>query len=297
MSGRRKLASRFTAFGFSVAAAVAAFPATPFTSPGLEAGQDAPPDLRVYILDCGYGEVKDVSGFSSGFDKGVPQRFVDPCYLIRHPRGTLIWDTGLPDSLVRMPNGYAPMNGNITFRVRKTLASELATLGIRPADVTYLALSHMDFDHSGNANMFAGSTLLIQEAEHRAAFIDTVLATQWGQYYAKLRSSKTVMLNGAHDVFGDSSVVIYSAPGHTPGHQVLLLRLPKTGPVVLSGDLWHFAKNRRFRRMPVSNFDRAMTLRSMDMVENLLTRIGGTLWIQHEPEHYKTLPHSPAFIR
>ena len=254
-------------------------------------------DLHVQIFDCGYGEIRDVSGFSSGFDKGVSHAFVDPCYLISHPRGTLVWDAGLPDSLVRLPDGWAPLNGNIRFRVRKTLASQLAEIGFRPSDATYLALSHMDFDHVGNANLFAGSTLLIQRAEHQAAFSDSVLASSWGRYYEKLRSSKTIMLDGAYDVFGDSSVVIMPAPGHTPGHQVLFIRLPKTGPVVLSGDLYHFAKNRRLRRMPLSNFDREMTLRSMDQIEAFLTRTGATLWIQHDVEQYAKLPHAPASIQ
>jgi len=295
MSVSLRLVPRFAASRFiATALAMTAFGAP---RPSATLRERAAPDLYVQILDCGFGEIKDVSGFSSGFDRGVSQTFVDPCYLIRHPRGVLLWDTGLPDTLAALPDGFAPLDGNIRFRVRKTLAAELAAVGVRPSDVTFLALSHMDFDHSGNANMFAGSTLLIQEAEHRAAFSDSALATQWGQYYAKLRSSKTVMLNGSHDVFGDSSVVIIAAPGHTPGHQVLLVRLPKTGPVVLSGDLWHFAKNRRLRRMPESNFDREMTFRSMDMVEALLTRTGATLWIQHDSDQYRTLPHAPASVR
>jgi glyoxylase-like metal-dependent hydrolase (beta-lactamase superfamily II) len=183
------------------------------------------------------------------------------------------------------------------FHVRKTLASQLAEIGFNPSDATYLALSHMHYDHVGNANLFAASTLLIQEAEQRAAFSDSVLATPSARYYAKLRSTKTIVLRGAHDVFGDSSVVIMPAPGHTPGHQVLLLRLPKTGPVVLSGDLYHFAKNRRLRRMPQFNFDREMTLRSMDQIEAFLTRTGATLWIQHDVEQNSKLPYSPAVIR
>ena len=98
-------------------------------------------------------------------------------------------------------------------------------------------------------------------------------------------------------MFGDSSVVIMSAPGHTPGHQVLRLRLPKTGLVVLSGDLYHFEKNRRLRRMPLFNYDREMTLRSMDMIEAFLTRTGATLWIQHDLPQYTRLPHAPASIQ
>ena len=235
--------------------------------------------------------------FSSGFDKGVSQAFVDPCYLIRHPRGTLVWDTGIPDSLVKRPVGPPPSDGSVRFRVSKTLASQLEEIGFQPADVTYLALSHMHYDHVGNANMFAGSTLLIQEQERRAAFTDSALASTAGRHYAELRSSKTIVLNGAHDVFGDSSVVIMPAPGHTAGHQVLLLRLPKTGPVVLSGDLYHFAKNRQLRRMPQFNFDREMTLRSMDRIEAFLARTGATLWIQHDPEQGATLPRAPASIR
>ena len=254
-------------------------------------------DLRVQIFECGYGEVRDISVFSSGFDRGVSWAFVDPCFLIRHPRGTLVWDTGLPDSLIEMRDGWAPGDGNIRFRVRKTLASQLAEIGLSPSDVTYLALSHMHYDHVGNANLFSSATLLIQEAEYRETFSDSAFATPESRYYEKLRSSKTIRLNGTHDVFGDSSVVIMPAPGHTPGHQVLFLRLPKTGPVLLSGDLYHFAKNRRLRRMPEFNVDREQTLRSMDRIEAFLTRTGATLWIQHDAEQNATLPKAPAFIQ
>ena len=156
----------------------------------------------------------------------------------------------------------------------------------------------MDFDHVGNANMFTASTLLTQESEYSAAFGPQAERTDRGlSLYEELRDNETILLNGDHDVFGDGSVLILPAPGHTPGHQVLFVDLIETGPIVLSGDLYHFAENRVHRRVPAFNFDAEMTLQSMERIEAFLTETGATLWIQHDPEQNASIRHSPTYVR
>ena len=165
---------------------------------------------------------------------------------------------------------------------------------VSPADVDYLALSHLHYDHAGNANMFAGSTWLVQRPEREAAFGDAQGFFD-RSLYADLESAETVILGGDHDVFGDGSVVIKSAPGHTPGHQVLFVKLTDPGPVVLSGDLYHFPENRTLKRVPTFNYDEAQTLESMDLVEDFLIETGTKLWIEHDSAANARLRKSPAF--
>jgi len=162
--------------------------------------------------------------------------------------------------------------------MRKPLAESLKQIGVAPADIQHLAMSHMHGDHCGNANLFASSTLYIQAVEYDAAFGPE--PQKYGflaANYARLRDSRVVKLAGDHDVFGDGSVVIKSAPGHTIGHQVLLVRLAQTGPLVLSGDVVHFAGNWNAKRVPPLNFNADQSAVSMQMVEQLMARTGAKL--------------------
>jgi len=121
---------------------------------------------RLYVLDCGRNIGKDQARWSPGVNEGKPIEFSDNCYLIRHDRGLLLWDTGVPDAVAAMPDGMVVANGAITYRRARTLAGQLTELGVKPADVTYLAVSHTHGDHVGNVALFASSTVLIQGAEY-----------------------------------------------------------------------------------------------------------------------------------
>jgi len=114
--------------------------------------------------------------------------------------------------------------------------------------------------------------------------------------YEKLRSSPVVKLKGDYDVFGDGSVTIISTPGHTPGHQSLLVRLPKAGPILLSGDMTHFQDNWVNRRVPSFNFSKEETVKSMEKIDALLASIGAKLWINHDKTQSDSIPHSPAYM-
>src|SRR6266480_1889265 len=115
---------------------------------------------RLYILDCGINQGKDQSRWSPGVNEGKPIEFSDNCYLIRHAKGVLLWDTGIADSVAAMPDGMVVANGAITYRRAKTLASQLAEIGVTPTDITYVAVSHTHVDHVGNIALFASSTIL-----------------------------------------------------------------------------------------------------------------------------------------
>src|SRR5207244_1520918 len=230
---------------------------------------------RLYALDCGRNIGKDQARWSPGVNEGKAIEFSDNCYLIRHDKGLLLWDTGVPDAVAAMPDGMVVANGAITYRRAKTLAAQLDQIGVKPADVTYVAVSHTHGDHVGNVGLFAASTVLIQGAEY-----DWAMAGPNKPAFAP--TQKLEKLTGDRDVFGDGSVTILSTPGHTPGHQSLLVRLPKTGYVVLSGDAVHFRDNWDNKRVPAMNVNREQTLASLQRIQGVLDERRAQLWINHD---------------
>lgn len=251
--------------------------------------------LRLYVFDCGTIEVKDVSVFSPGVDQGKKKTLADSCYLVAHPKGTLAWDTGLPDQLAMLKDG-TKLSDNFHGRLKKSLAQQFKEIGYAPAEVTFLGLSHMHGDHIGNVGLFPKSTLLIQAEEYEAAFgTDRARFGNDPKNYPTLSSNPVTKLAGDHDVFGDGSVVIRRAIGHTPGHQALFVKLPKTGNILLSGDLAHFTKNWTHRRVPSFNFDKDLSVKAMEEQAKFIKDNKATLWIQHDREQNAKIRHAPKF--
>jgi len=243
---------------------------------------------KLYVLDCGQNVGKDQSRWSPGVNEGKAIEFSDNCYLIRHDKGLLLWDTGVPDAVAAMPDGMVVANGAITYRRVKTLAAQLDQIGVKPAAVTYVAVSHTHGDHVGNVGLFAASTVLIQGAEY-----DWAMAGPNKPAFAATQTIKK--LAGDHDVFGDGSVTIVSTPGHTPGHQSLLVKLSKTGALLLSGDAVHFQDNWTHRRVPSMNVNRDQTLASLQRIATLLDERQAQLWINHDKPQSDRLKYAPAF--
>jgi glyoxylase-like metal-dependent hydrolase (beta-lactamase superfamily II) len=259
---------------------------------------DAATVQRLYVINCGQIEIKDLSRWSPpGVNVGKAFEFSDNCYLIQHRKGWMLWDSGLADSLAAKPDGIPMAGGAFVLKRSKTLASELAEIGVTPEQITRVAFSHTHADHVGNANMFAGATLYMQQAEYDAAFGPDAAKFNFStEYYEKLRTAPVVKLHGDYDVFGDGSVTIISTPGHTPGHQSLMVRLPKKGTVILSGDLAHFEENWKNRFAPAFNFNHEQSVASMEKVAALLKENDAVLWINHDKAQSDTIPHSPAYV-
>jgi glyoxylase-like metal-dependent hydrolase (beta-lactamase superfamily II) len=248
---------------------------------------------RLYVFDCGTLVYNKPEDYSLTRAEVRDSNMGVTCYLVMHPKGMLIFDTGLNDRLAGRPlyenglDGY----GQIKFN---TLIGQLADIGVTPANIDYLVLSHYHWDHVGNAGDFAASTWLVYKGDRDLMFTGAARAEPWFNQYAALENSKTKLLSGDYDVFGDGTVVVLATPGHTPGHCSLLVRLKNTGPVVLSGDLYHYAEERVLRRMP--DEERAAgTVESRQKVEELLRRTGGKLWIGHSMEFFRTVRKSPAW--
>ena len=252
--------------------------------------------IKLYVFDCGNIDVSDISVFSPGHDKGQKKTLKNTCYLIDHPKGKLIWDTGLPDGLISKKNGVT--NGVFHLTVKKTLEEQLRDVNVDPKTIDYIALSHFHFDHSGNTNLFENSRLLIQKEEFDAIYSKDAKKYHFDpQSYSKLSKENAIVLDGRYQVFGDDLVTIIKTVGHTPGHQSLMLRLEDEGNVVLSGDLYHFEKNRKHKRVPSFNYDKKTTKESMRQVDELLKKENATLWIQHDPVQYTKFKFSPKYYQ
>jgi glyoxylase-like metal-dependent hydrolase (beta-lactamase superfamily II) len=256
----------------------------------------APAALRLYVFDCGY-----LLNLSPETYNLTRQDVPDPtmsvaCFLVVHPQGALLFDTGLGDKLVGRPPYLTRRGPSMSQVVLKTLSGQMAEIGFSPDQVRYLVLSHMHFDHVGNANDFAGpaTTWLVQKVEREAMFGTNVAPAAINPDYAALRNAKTELLDGDRDVFGDGTVVIKSTPGHTVGHQVLFVKLPKTGPLVLSGDLYHYPGERTLNRMP-DREKAAGTPASRAKIEALVRDTGAQLWIGHDIQMFAKLKKSPEY--
>ncbi len=250
---------------------------------------------RLYVFDCGMLSFEDVAAFGLTNDETDVREMIVPCYMIEHEQGRLLWDGGLP-SAVAEQDGWAYNDGGIGQKLDRTLSDQLADMGLGMASFDYAAFSHMHFDHIGVANEVQGATLLIQQTEYDDAFGDEIREIYQPDFYSGLSDLETILLDGDHDVFGDGSVRIISTPGHTSGHQSLFVDLQNSGPVVLSGDLYHFRFSRREQRVPSFNVDRDTTLASMARVEQLLTETGAQLWIEHDLALFGELPQAPQYI-
>jgi glyoxylase-like metal-dependent hydrolase (beta-lactamase superfamily II) len=253
---------------------------------------------RMYVIGCGENHVKDVSRWTPGVNVGKPHVFSNHCYLIKHARGWMLWDSGNADRLAAMPNGMSVAGGMITAYMKKPLAESLKEIGVAPADIKHFAMSHAHGDHSGNANLFSAATLYVQRSEYEAMF--GAEPQKYGfisTNFDKLRASPAMIIDGDFDVFGDGSVTIKSAPGHTPGHQVLVVRLPKTGPVMLSGDMVHLVHSWNFRVAPSFNFDVARSMATIDAMRAYAQRTGTQLWINHDLEQNARIPKAPAYVQ
>jgi N-acyl homoserine lactone hydrolase len=242
---------------------------------------------RLYILNCGEGVAGDISRWSPGVNVGKSMAFVDSCYLVKHARGWLLWDTGLADAVAAMPDGLRPADPRAVLWHRpKALAAELDELGLRPSDIKFVAVSHSHPDHIGNVEMFPQAMLLVQRAEYEWP------APGGPRFKPGLPATK---LEGDYDVFGDGSATLLATPGHTPGHQSLLVRLPKTGAVLLTGDAVHFKENWDNRRVPEANFDKEQTLASMQRLADVMAKEKAQLWINHDKAQRDTQRLSPEF--
>ncbi|MGE0387050.1 MAG: N-acyl homoserine lactonase family protein [Gammaproteobacteria bacterium] len=249
-----------------------------------------PVDLRLYVLDCGYLRTTSTQHWGvTPQEAGITDMAV-PCYLIRHGSEFLLFDTGLGDAHA----GRADRVGDMTLDVPATIEPQLAAIGIAAQDIDMVAVSHFHFDHVGNLARFPAARLLVQRAE-----VAQVAARPYpftpADAVARLNSGKVEALDGDFDVFGDGTVVLQSTPGHSPGHQSLFVRLAREGPVLLSGDLYHYEAELVLNRVPPREAATA-TPHSRARMQALVEREHGRIWVDHDMKRFRSRREPPAFF-
>ena len=264
---------------------------------------EPPKAMRLYMFDCGLLNIAPagVARYHVTPAETGETRMPVPCFLVAHPKGTLMWDVGvIPDDTVeaQQSKGGAHFDVNPVSAavVTRTLRGQLAAIGYSPSDITYVAISHAHKDHSANLNEFAASTWLARPAEREFMWKKGNERVE-PSFYTKLEHSKSISLDkDEYDVFGDGKAVIKAAPGHTPGHQVLVLQLGSIGRVMIAGDLYHYLPERTLHRAPPDNeFNVQQSAASRAMIEEYAKKTNTTLWLEHEWAANAKLKKSPAY--
>ncbi|MEP6093703.1 MAG: N-acyl homoserine lactonase family protein [Erythrobacter sp.] len=255
-------------------------------------------DLEMWRLDCGTLEISDMAAFSDAhlYD-GQPRTLTVSCYLIRNGDQYLLWDAGLDKALA----GTSFTQSGATLSMGKSIETQLETIGVSPSEVTFTGVSHFHFDHVMQLPDFAESTLLIGaedwEVVKAATDPNPLLDPRPFAAWLGEDGGQVTAIAKDHDVFGDGSVVMKATPGHTPGHTVLLVRMPQMGNVLLTGDLYHFEEQATNRGVPEFNTDRADTLASFERFDAMAKALDATVVIGHDPRHLDRLPQFPESAR
>ena len=256
--------------------------------------------IKLYVFDCGRLRFASIAGFNLKQTDTDVRELSTPCYVIDHPEGQLLWDAGLPSGLAQQ-EGWQVREDGFASALTESLASQLARLDLDfdLSSLEYVAFSHIHWDHVGAGNDVASGTWLVQQGDYDAAHAEDSLGVPAVQpeLLAGIKNRPTQVLNGDHDVFGDGRVMVIAAEGHTPGHQVLYVDLAETGPVILSGDLYHFRYSRKNRVVPVFNVDAEQTLLSMNKVEELVSASGADFWLQHDAALFDSQKKAPAYYQ
>jgi glyoxylase-like metal-dependent hydrolase (beta-lactamase superfamily II) len=255
---------------------------------------------KLYRLDCGHSLANDESVWTPGENVGRSIEFSSTCWLIKRGSQWVLWDTGVPQSTLNDPKGWSTLPKLIVYHLDKSITDQLAAIGLKTSDITYVAISHTHGDHIGNMDLFPNSTVLMQRVEYSWISSPDGPNDNVNQLKALARKlmgtpKQLKLLDGDTDVFGDGSVTLIATPGHTPGHQSLLVHLKNSGFIILSGDVVHSEDNFARNIVPSLNTDKAASIASMGRVRQMMATYHAKLFINHDKAQTDTLKLLPAF--
>jgi N-acyl homoserine lactone hydrolase len=255
---------------------------------------------KLLRLDCGRSLANDESVWTLGENVGRSIEFSSTCWLMKHGSEWLLWDAGVPESAHNDPQGWSTLPKLIVYHLDRTLTDQLAEIGLNPRVITHVAISHTHGDHIGNVALFPNATILMQRAEYNWINFPNGPNDNVNQLMALARQllgtpKNLQLIEGVADVFGDGSVTLVPTPGHTPGHQSLLVHLKNFGFVILSGDVVHSEENFERNIVPSLNTNKQDSLASMENIRQLIATYKATLFINHYKKQEDKLKLLPAF--
>jgi len=255
---------------------------------------------KLYRLDCGHSLANDESVWTPGQNVGRSIEFSSTCWLVRHGSDWLLWDTGVPETTLNDPRGWSTLPKLIVYHLDRSVTGQLAEIGLKPDDIGRVAISHTHGDHIGNVGLFPNSTIVMQRAEYSWIHSPDGPNDNVNQLMALARKllgtpKNLQLVDGDTDVFGDGSVTLISTPGHTPGHESLLVHLRKSGFIILSGDVVHSEENFEKNIVPSLNTSAADSIASMERVRRLIKTYKATLFINHDKSQTDKLKLIPDF--
>ena len=255
---------------------------------------------KLYRLDCGHSLANDESVWTPGENVGRSIEFSSTCWLIEHGSQRLLWDTGVPEAALNDPRGWSTLPKLIVYHLDRSLVDQLAEIGLKPGDIGSVAISHTHGDHIGNMSLFSNSTILMQRFEYRWIHSPNGPNDNVNQLMALARKllgkpKNLKLIDGDTNIFGDGSVTLVSTPGHTPGHQSLLVHLKNSGFIILSGDVVHIEENFEKNIVPSLNTSKAESIASMEKVRRMMGAYKATLFINHDKSQTDKLKLLPAF--
>ena len=252
-------------------------------------------ELNLYAMTCGH-VIGDHGRLMEGGEGRI--RLPVPAYLIEHPKGAALFDSGMhPDCQSDPAARVGARIGELfdfDYRPGEEVSARLMAMGRDPTRVDILINSHFHFDHVGGNALIPNATMLVQRREWGAGMDPDIAAPHGYDRRDFDLGHKRLLIDGEHDVFGDGSVICLPTYGHTPGHQSLRVRLDG-GEVVLAADSCYFCRTLRERRLPRRVHDRAAMLASLDRLA-ALEASGARIFYGHDPEFWQTVPQAPAPI-
>ena len=268
---------------------------------------ESPQGMRLYVFSSGWLTL-DKSGLQTGGTGKitVPVAF----FLIKHPKGNVLFDSGNNDKIITDPTYWGPLAAALEPGRSPDIAidAQLDKIGVKPSDINYVVLGHMHLDHAGNVGKFPSATIVYQRDEIVNAFWPkpgfgccyitgdfAMLRNDVGQNAPNRQ--KVIELNGDLDLFGDGSIYIHRQVGHTPGSQMALVRLPKTGPVVLTSDTCYLMENLQKDILPsvALAYDPSGILDGYAWVKHLMSAEGADVIFAHDAETFKKHKQSPEY--
>jgi N-acyl homoserine lactone hydrolase len=273
------------------------------------ASAESPQGMRLYVFSSGWLGPLDKSMLQTGGSGKVtvPVAF----FLIKHPKGNVLFETGNNDKVITDPTYWGPlaaMLGDASRSPDVAIDTQLAKIGVKPSDINYIILGHMHLDHAGNVGKFPTATIVYQRDEIVNAFwpkpgfgccyITTDFAQLRNDVGQNVPNKQNVIeLNGDLDLFGDGSIYIHRAVSHTPGSQIAVIRLPKTGPVVLTSDLCYLMENLQKDILPTATlaYDPAGMISGYQYIKHLMSVEGADVIFAHDAETFKKHKQSPEY--